>query len=544
MRVVFFGFIFALAALAAACSHTPGSFGPDSGEVLQPLPFARDTVLPMQASDSYYIAAAEAVEARADGLASSPKAKNLILFVGDGMGISTITAGRIYAGQKRGVDGESYRLAMETLPYMALSKTYSHDFQISDSAATATAMVTGMKTRSGVLSVNQDTARSNCESQEGRGSDSLFELAEAQGLSTGIVSTARITHATPASAFAESADRNWESDVQTPEGCTDIARQLVEWSSGDGLEVAMGGGRVNFLPRDVPDPEYEGVNGARQDGRDLTQAWAAKSEAHKVVFDKAGFDAIDFSTSAKVLGLFEPSHMQYELDRAGDEAGEPSLADMTRAAITRLSQDQQGYVLMVEGGRIDHGHHAGNAIRALEDTDALDEAIRVALEMTDPADTLIVATADHSHTMTIAGYSMRGNPILGKSAYGAGIMARGADGLPYTTLGYANGPGACRLEGETDEAELDCSRQDLSDVDTTTNDFLQPALIPMGSETHAGEDVAVFARGPGASLVRGVIEQNEIFHIMGRMSGLVAGPERPLEPGALEARSSETLGRS
>ncbi|MHA7898413.1 MAG: alkaline phosphatase [Henriciella sp.] len=478
--------------------------------------------LPSQADDPYYQKAEGAVNARlSDSFA--PKAKNVILFVGDGMGISTITAGRIYAGQKRGLDGESYKLAMETLPHMALSRTYSHDFQVSDSASTATAMVAGVKTRSGVLGVTYEVPRGNCASQAGNGTDTLFELAERQGLATGVLSTARLTHATPASTYAESANRNWEDDTSfgsaDSEGCEDIAAQLVDWSAGDGFEIAMGGGRRHFMTDETFDPEYPETSGMRADERDLVVAWTAKSDLHEVVYTGDEFAALDFDSDARVLGLFEPSHLQYEFDRAEDPGSEPSLAELTRAAITRLSRDEDGFVLMVEGGRIDHAHHGVNAARALEDTDAFDQAVATALEMTSRDDTLIIVTADHSHTMTMAGYPRRNNNILGKVEYPTGAIARGNDGKPYTTLGYANGQSACqRLE----DGSVDCTRSDLSEVDTTTKDFQQQALVFMGSETHAGEDVAIFASGPGSELVRGVMDQQEIFHVMGFASGLVA----------------------
>ena len=483
---------------------------------------------PRQASDMYYQTAETAVLARVDE-DFTPQAKNVIIFVGDGMGISTITAGRIYAGQKRGLDGESFKLAMETMPHMALSRTYSHDFQVSDSSSTATAMVAGVRTRSGVVGVTHAVPRGNCASAQGNGTDTLFELAERKGLATGILSTARITHATPASTYAESANRNWEDDASfgnvDAAGCADIAAQLVDWPVGDGFEVAMGGGRQHFLTDDTFDPEYDDKKGRRQDERDLTIAWTAKSDDHTVIYSGEEFAAVDFDSDARVLGLFEPSHMQYELDRIADPSAEPSLAELTRAAITRLSRDEDGFVLMVEGGRIDHAHHGVNAARALEDTDAFDTAIAAALEMTNVEDTLIIVTADHSHTMTMAGYPRRNNPILAKVQYPTGAMARGNDGKPYTTLGYANGQSACR---RLEDGAVNCTRQDISDVDTTDKDYLQQSLVFMGSETHAGEDVAIFASGPGSHLVRGVMDQNEIFHVMGFSSGLVAKSE-PIE---------------
>lgn len=488
---------------------------------------ARQPAVPVQAGDSYYQSAASAVAARAYR-ADGERARNVILFIGDGMGLSTITAARIYAGQKRGVDGESYSLTFETLPHVALSKTYAHDGQVSDSASTATALLTGSKTNLRTLGLTHGARFGNCASMAGNGTDSIFDLAEREGLATGLVSTARLTHATPAAAYSQSVSRDFEDNTDypgdtVPEGCPDIATQLVEWDEGDGLEVALGGGRRSFLPQDITDPEVEGGTGRRTDGRDLANQWTRLSNDHRVIYGQAGFNATNFDSDTRVLGLFEPSHMQYEMDRASDVMGEPSLAEMTRAAITRLSRDEDGYILMVEAGRIDHAHHSTNAARALEDTDALDLAVATALEMTSAEDTLIIVTADHSHTLTLAGYPARNNPILGKVAYGTGAVALGADGRPYTTLGYANGPSApCAV---TSDPAQPCQRPDLSDVDTTAPDFQQQALVPMPSETHAGEDVPIFASGPGSAMIDGMMEQNEVFHVMGYATGLVARPD-------------------
>lgn len=513
-------------ALAAACAAAVATNTAPSTSAP-----AKEPILPIQSDDSYYQSAAQAVDARVAARGVAP-AKNVILFVGDGMGISTITASRIYAGQSAGMDGESFRLAMETLPWSALSKTYSHDYQVADSAATATAMVSGLKTKSGFLGVSSEAAFGNCATVPGTEADSLFEIAQRSGLATGVISTARITHATPGSTYAKVPHRNWEADADmrgaSSDTCKDIARQLVEGAASD-FDVILGGGRSKFLPKETPDPEYADQTGDRTDGRNLMEEWAAKGGERITLFDQAGFDAIDFASDVKVFGLFEPSHMQYELDREQDIAGEPSLEDMTRAAITRLSRNPEGFVLMVEGGRIDHAHHGGNAIRALEDTLAFDAAIAAALEMTSSEDTLIIVTADHSHSLTINGYPERGNPILGLVKAGASAEggSLGADGKPYTTLSYANGPGACRETGKDEEGKpvYDCSRYDLTGMDTGAPDFRQQSLVPLYSETHGGEDVAAFASGPGGNLISGVIEQNEIFHVMGRAIGLIPAPE-------------------
>ncbi|MBT3071773.1 alkaline phosphatase [Rhodomicrobium sp. Az07] len=471
-----------------------------------------------RAPDNYYLAAKADLEKIIARQPNTRTAKNIILFVGDGMSIPTVTAARILDGQRRGIDGESNSLAFETLlPYVALSKTYTHDAQVADSAPTATAMVSGVKSVNGTIGVDQHVTAGNCASQKGTEVTTIFELAEKAGLSTGIVSTARITHATPAAAYAKTAGRDWEVDRNLPgpakaAGCKDIAAQLIEWPAGNGFEVILGGGRSYFLPKEVADPEAEGKTGARADGRNLVEEWQRKYNDAAYVWNKAQFDEIDPAKTGHVLGLFERGHMQYEAKRAQDKAGEPSLVEMTAKAIDLLSKNKDGFVLLVEAGRIDHAHHDGKAGLALLDTLALDEAVKAAYAKVNPEETLIILTADHSHVFSIAGYPKRGNPILGLAGYGL-------DGKPYTTLGYLNGPGARANE----------ARADLNGVDTTALDYRQQALVPIYAETHAGDDVAVFAQGPSAHLFQGVIEQNMIFHVMAHASGILekAGVESP-----------------
>src|SRR5690606_39068524 len=169
-----------------------------------------------------------------------------------------------------------------------------------------------------------------------------------------------------------------------------------------------------------------------------------------------------------------------------------------------------GYVLVVEAGRIDHAHHAGNAFRALTDTIALAEAVQVAVELTDEADTLVLVTADHGHTLTFAGYPARGNPILDKvhnvNRDGERVLARDGLGQPYTTLGYANGPGYRGHDadgaditywGAPEGFSARTGRPDLTDVDTGDQYYQQEAVVPLYDETHGGQDVGVWARGPG-----------------------------------------------
>lgn len=448
------------------------------------------------------------------------RAKNVILFVGDGMGVSTVTASRILEGQLNGKPGEENRLFFETLPYLGLSKTYSWDQQTSDSAPTMTAMVTGYKTREGMLSVNHLTARGECDPSviAHNSLPTILEMAAKAGKDTGIVSTARITHATPAATFAHTSVRDWEADSNKPAGCgvKDIALQLIEVAPivRKSLKVALGGGRTYFMPKSLKDPENNS-SGRRNDGRDLTAEWAtSRGLGARYVWDQAGFNAIQPSNTKYLLGLFENSHMQWEADRAADKAGEPSLTEMTEKAIQLLQQNRRGFFLHVESGRIDHAHHAGNAQRALLDTIEFAKAIRKTYEMTDPDETLILVTADHSHVFTIAGYPHRGNNILGLVSEVPSVdgdsteLSKDSLGLPYTTLGYANGP------GWRDAIAAGQKRPTLTEGQTTALGFLQEAAVPLGSETHAGEDVAIYASGPWSHLVRGTMEQNWIFHVM------------------------------
>ena len=437
------------------------------------------------------------------------RARNIIIFIGDGMGVSTLTAARILAGENAGVDGESFVTAMDRLDHTALVRTYSHDGQVSDSAPTATAILAGIKTRNGVIGVGPEVVVDDCASGLANTVPSLFGMAQEAGLATGIVTTTRITHATPAAGYAHTPQRDWEADADMPAeaiagGCDDIARQLVEGPVGAELDVILGGGRSAFLPTTSADPEYPEQTGRRQDGRDLIAEWQRSNPGGTFAWNGAQLAAYNPASGQPLLGLFEPSHMQYEADRAADASGEPSLAEMVELSIRRLAGETGGYVLLVEGGRIDHAHHGGNAYRALTDAAAFDDAVARALAVVDLDETLIITTADHSHTLTMSGYPQRGNPILGTVAFGEPQIAR--DGKAYTTLGYSNGPGAVPPGDRPDPAA----------EDTAAPDYRQQALVPLSSETHAGEDVAVRASGPGADLFRGTMEQHTIFYIIRR----------------------------
>lgn len=489
---------------------------------------------------------ADRVDTQAQQLAAG-RADNVILFVGDGMGISTLTAARILGGQRAGNSGEEASLSFERFAHTALVKTYNTNAQIPDSAGTMSAMMSGIKTNAGVVGVNASVLMGNCRQVVGNEMASALDLAEIKGLATGLVTTARVTHATPAAAYAKSASRAWEDISDQPadvieQGCEDIASQLINFEENlegrfpnadvNGIDVVFGGGRRHFLPtvttstESEPSALYGQDTGDRTDNQNLIAQWQSDYPSGQYVFDKTGLDALSMNSGGPVLGLFSSSHMRYEADKASIEGVQPTLSQMVESAIKLLQVNTNGFLLVVESGRIDHAHHAGNAYNALNETLELSCAVSLAQQLTQDDDTLIMVTADHSHVMTFAGYPERGNPILGKvvSAGGGGATLAG-DGLPYTTLGYANGPGFKDYGDNTNPDRtygdpVVGGRHDLGGVDTQMAGFHQEALVPLVAETHGGEDVSVHASGAGAYRVQGTIEQNVIFHIIDEALGL------------------------
>ena len=468
-----------------------------AGQVIADAP---ESVLPaLQTGSDWYTEGEATVNGRP--ALQGGTAKNIILFVGDGMGLSTMTAGRIRDGELKSIDGEKNFLSWEEWPSTALVKTYNTDAQVPDSAGTMTAMVTGVKTRIGMLAVGSEAERGDCEASQKYPLVTALTLAERKGMATGVVSTARITHATPAANYAQSPERGWEASAEGD--CKDIASQLTEYSEGNGIEVALGGGLRSFLPQSDDDSK-------RSDDRNLIEEWqnaAADGETRVFAANATELEDVAVSTTDKLLGLFSSSHMSYEHDRTD---AEPSLTDMTVKAIELLEKSETGYFLTVESGRIDHAHHDANPYRALDETVEFSNAIRAAAEEVDLSETLIMVTADHSHVMTIAGYPAKGNPILG-------IAASDYNNKPYTTLGYINGGGYPNVD-----ARRVAGRQDLTGVDTTLPDFRSEALVQLGSETHSGEDISIHAIGPGSGLFNGVIEQSYLFHVMNDVADLGA----------------------
>lgn len=465
------------------------------------------------------------------------RAKNVIFFVGDGMGVSTITATRVFSV---GVAGQ---LVVDQFPYTALSRTYSEDSITPDSAPTMTAMMTGVNTNQSVIGFGEGT-EPNDFNHDGDGAAplTLLEMAKARGMKVGVVSTAEITHATPAATYAHINQRNNQNAIALQALPTDATYNK---RLGRGLDVLMGGGRRHFVPDSVTDEE--GGTGARTDGRNLRAEFQAAG--YRYVWNNAGFSALA-PQDLPVLGLFERGHMEYEFDRPGDLGGEPGIKDMTVKAINLLEsatrRGSKGYFLHVEAGRIDHGHHAGNAYRALTDAQALDEAIGAAAQLVDLRDTLIIVSADHSHVFNIAGYPMRplqelpysvtshspgyanaalaGNGILDlvwdlNQTTGHVEESTDRNGVPYTVLGYHNGPGYRGSARVDPRADTFAGFLGVTPNGPSHPAYFQEAAVPLGSETHSGEDVAIYAIGPGAERVRGTVKNTHIFHVMKKALG-------------------------
>lgn len=325
------------------------------------------------------------------------RAKNVVIMIGDGMGLPSQMAARSY------LNDVNVELSFEKFPFSGMSKVYCVNYQVPDSASTATALLTGVKNNFMVLALTADVTLRNCSAanDESHQIDSIFKYAQDAGKSTGIVTTTRVTHATPAAAYAISASRQWEGNDGTPEGCKDIADQLINGKIGKNLDVIFGGGLRYFLP------VAEG--GRRTDGRNLVKEYALNNQRQgnrvALAFNKTHLNGINTRFFDKALGLFASSHMDYKL--LADEESQPTLTEMTAKAIEMLERNPNGFVLLVEGGRIDTSHHRNQAQLALSEVVEFHKAVEYVKENTNEEETLIVATADHSHPFTIGGYLVR-----------------------------------------------------------------------------------------------------------------------------------------
>jgi alkaline phosphatase len=296
-------------------------------------------------------------------------------------------------------------------------------------------------------------------------------------------------------------------------GCPDIASQLL-LEKASKLQVMMGGGRSHLWPANLPDPEYPDKSGKRKDGRNIADLWLTDKKAagknamfawHRDNLTNTNVDDLDF-----LLGTFEQSHMKYSADAGTDD---PTLAEMTEAAIKILQKNDNGFFLFVEGAKIDLALHESWAKPALEDVLAFEEAIQKAMDMTDEAETLIIVTADHSHGITFGSYPLRGNPILGFTDWSSDRepLTSDSDHLPYTTVSFSNGPG---INGKYKVENGEIVRVNLTQETISDRFFQAQSPVPAKYVGHEGSDVAIYARGPWSHLFHTVHEQNYIAHVM------------------------------
>ncbi|MFL6676100.1 MAG: alkaline phosphatase [Massilia sp.] len=430
---------------------------------------------------------------------AAPLAKNVIFFLGDGMGPTTITAARLFKA------GEEGLLNFEKLDRTARIKTYSADAQVTDSAPSMGAYMTGLKINNDVISMrdarpvapgkdaNGNAGIDRCGANNGSSPHTILELAKAHGKAVGAVTTTELTHATPASTFAHTCNRN---------AAYSIAQQVVPGGEGynarlgDGVDVLMGGGRIHFTPFDkATNPR------GRADGRNMLAEF--KERGYFVAATRA--DMMSALPNRKFVGIYSDSHLDYALARRPEQ---PTLAEMTAKSIELLSKNPNGFFLMVEGGKIDHALHDSNAKNALGDTVAFDDAIQAAIDRMralDPGleNTLIVVTADHDHTMVMNGYAKRGNPVLDiVRGYADGQPSRDAGGKTYTTLVFGNGPNRPNVRADVDSAQAQA------------NDYHQETAVRLAGEGHGGGDVKLYALGAGSAPFKGTMENTHVFDLM------------------------------
>ncbi|MDR3590785.1 MAG: alkaline phosphatase [Negativicutes bacterium] len=299
---------------------------------------------------------------------SKERPKYVLFFIGDGMGqshrtLATLTRNNVPSTPQNAV---LKPLVMDSFPVWGMTTTYSYDQLVTDSSAAGTALAAGVKTDNKSLGQTPD----------GRRVRTVLEAARDKGQSTGLVTTTRITHATPASFAAHVDHRDKEAE---------IAAQYVDAD----VDVLLGGGDSFFQPQSVKGSK-------RKDDRNLYQEFAAKGyKVLNTVGELRDFNPAATSGVDRVVGVYNSSHLTWEIDR--DETQEPSLAEMTGKAISILNKNNKGFFIMVEGGRIDHAAHQHDAVGIINDTMAFDDAVAVAYEfyLKHPKETLIIVAADH-----------------------------------------------------------------------------------------------------------------------------------------------------
>ena len=303
--------------------------------------------------------------------------KYVFYFIGDGLGAAQRQFSEFFLQEKDGDANE--HLLMNTFGTAGINTTYCADTLITDSAAAATALASGVKTNKGVI--GKDVKGNNVKT--------LTEAAIEHGMKTGLITTTRLTHATPAAFASHNVSRNNENE---------IADDFLN----SGVDFFAGGGIRHFIPASLKvkngDAIGKTIKSKRKDEKDLVKGFENKGYTTYIGMKGAkAFNAENFSKKEKVFAAFTYTHMPYEIERMNQYKEVPSIASMTKAAIDVLSNGKNGFFLMVEGGRIDHAAHANDPSGVIWDTLAFDDAIKAAYAFykNHKSDTLIVVVGDH-----------------------------------------------------------------------------------------------------------------------------------------------------
>jgi alkaline phosphatase len=443
---------------------------------------------------------AQKKEGKSD-LAESVESKNLIILIGDGMGPAQITLARLYAQKYLGQE----KLAMDDI-LVGMNSTYAGDSSykgqsgiVTDSAASATAFGTGIKTYNGAISVtNEEVAKPVA---------SVITAAQEIGKATGIISTARITHATPAAYATNVRQRGMENA---------IASQYLE----SGVDVLLGGGERHFVAS-----EEESTYGKtkRTDNNDLVSQF--KDAGYGVVYNK---EQLLNASEKKLLGFFDDSHVAYNLDRGSET---PNLSDQLSKAIEVLESDEDGFVIMLEGGRIDHAGHANDLHSIALETIEFDQAVKTALDYAKlHPETSVMVTADHeTGGLTIGrdsvydGYLDVFKQVTASSSKIGGELKEAKDAAAVREI-VTKYTGIKDLTEEEvqlilDGKELDGSISSYGREGSFNAVIAKRALFGWTGHGHTGVDVGVYAYGPVAKHLVGFTDNTEFAKAGARTIG-------------------------
>lgn len=339
---------------------------------------------------------------------SPSTAKTIIFMVPDGMGLADVTAARIF---KNGLEGAN--LSLETLSTIGYQRTYSADSSVTDSAAAASAWANGDKFRNGEISCHDNDQDGKCEPAPG---PTILETAKEKGKSTGLVVTSSVTHATPAAFGGHVPSRDCEQE---------IARQFVQVT---GVDVILGGGLDHFRS-----------NGIEADKCGTFGNFIAEAEhkGYDVVYTGKELNNAVAKGAKKILGLFARRGKTPELFRINSKEKyrqkEPTLPQMTAAALKTLERDADGFFLLVEGSQIDWANHRNDVAYQVAETLAFDAAVQVVLNWIDERPsrsqhTLVIIAPDHE----TGGFAINDT---GGGKYQPGDLVDGA----WTTRGHTAG---------------------------------------------------------------------------------------------------------